>query len=157
MAPAKASRLRASRRPLWTCPKCAAQFLIANSYHSCGRFRLDDLFVRADPPVRALFDRFARMVREAGDSKLVPQKTRAVFMSRMRFINVQVRRSALIVGFILRERPEDARFIRIDAFPPRTYACYVRFTTMSDLDGDVRRWIRQAYESGLDDLRRPRA
>ena len=153
MASAKASS-RPSGRPLWTCPKCAAQFLAANTSHSCGRFNLDDLFVRAEPHVRPLFERFAQLVREAGDSKLIPQKTRAVFMNRMRFINVQVRRSHLIVGFILRERPRNPRFVRIDHFPPRTHAAYLIFTSVADLDTVVRRWIRAAYEAGLDDLTR---
>ena len=129
---------------------------MANSSHSCGRFLLDDLFARAEPHVRPLFDRFAALVRQAGDSTLIPQKTRAVFMNRMRFINVQVRRTHLIVGFILRERPTDGRFVKIDAFPPRTHAAYVHLTSRADLDADLRRWIRRAYASGLDDLTRNR-
>jgi hypothetical protein len=141
-----------SPRPLWTCTRCGAQFLVANSYHSCGRFRLDDLFVRAEPHVRPLFDRLAAMVREAGDSKLIPQKTRAVFMTRMRFINVQVRRSHLIVGFVLRRRPSHARFSKVETFSPRCHVAYVRFESASELDADVRRWIRGAYQAGLHEL-----
>ena len=98
--------------------------------------------------MRPLFDRLAEMVREAGEATLVPQKTRAVFMTRMRFINVQVRRSHLIVGFILRRRPADRRFDRVEAYGPRTYGAYLRVSTLSELDDDVRRWIREAYVTG---------
>lgn len=138
-----------SPRPLWTCARCGEQFLVANSYHSCGRFRLDDLFVRAEPHVRTLFDRLARLIREAGDSRLIPQKTRLVFMTRMRFVNVQVRRTHLVVGFVMRERPAGARFFRIETFSPRSHVAYVRIQSPADLDADVRRWIRNAYEAGL--------
>lgn len=143
-----------SPRPLSTCARCGSQFLVANSYHSCGRFRLDDLFVRAEPHVRPLFDRFAEIVREAGDSKVIPQKTRAVFMTRMRFINVQIRRSYLIVGFILRRRPTSKRFSKVETFSPRSHAAYLRIQSPADLDAGVRRWIREAYQAGFYDLER---
>jgi uncharacterized membrane protein len=139
-------------RQLWTCPKCGAQFLVANGYHSCGRFRLDDLFVRAEPHVRVLFDRFAVMVREAGDSKLIPQKTRAVFMTRMRFINVQVRRSHLLVGFVLRRRPATGRFEKVETFSPRTHLASLRIESADELNPSLRRLIAAAYEAGLYDL-----
>jgi uncharacterized protein DUF5655 len=135
-------------RPLWRCPRCDARFLVANSPHSCGKFKLDDLFVRAEPHVRAVFDRLADMVREAGDATLIPQKTRAVFMTRMRFINVQVRRSHLVVGFVMRKRPAHVRFWRVETFSPRSHVGYMRVYSMNELDADVRRWIRAAHEAG---------
>ena len=138
---------------LWTCPRCDARFLVANTYHACGRFRLDDLFLRADPRVRSLFDGFATMVREAGDCKLIPQKTRAVFMARMRFINVQVRRSCLIAGFVLRRRPPDARFSKIETFSPRSHVAYLRLNEPADLNDDLRGWIAEAYNAGCHDAR----
>jgi hypothetical protein len=88
------------------------------------------------------------MVAAAGDATLIPQKTRAVFMTRMRFINIQVRRASLIVGFVLRERPSDARFFKVETFSPRTHVAYVRLATMEQLDAGLRRWIRQAYKAG---------
>ena len=136
-------------RPLWTCRRCGAEFLVANSYHACGRFRLDDLFARSEPHVRDLFDRLERMVREAGDCKLIPQKSRAVFMTSMRFVNVQVRRTHLVVGFVMRERPADARFSKVETFSPRSHVAYVRLESPADLDANVRRWIRKAHEAGL--------
>jgi hypothetical protein len=148
-------RARSNRpRQLWACPKCGAQFLVANGYHSCGRFRLDDLFVRAEPHVRVLFDQFAAMVREAGDSKLIPQKTRAVFMTRMRFINVQVRRSHLLVGFVLRRRPAAGRFEKVETFSPRTHLASLRIESADDLNKSLHRVIAAAYQAGLHDLDR---
>lgn len=142
---------RKRSRPLWTCPRCGWQFLVANTYHSCGRFRLDDLFLRAEPQVRLLFGRFQKMVREAGDSKLIPQKSRAVFMTRMRFINVQVRRSYLIVGFVLRRRPPDSRFSKVETFSPRSHVAYLQLRSSVDPDDDLRRWIAEAYDAGCHD------
>lgn len=142
------------RRPLWRCPRCDAPFLVANSFHSCGRFKLDDLFLRAEPHVRLLFDRLAEMVRQAGDAKLIPQKSRAVFMTRMRFINVQVRRSHLVIGFVMRRRPAHPRFWRVETFSPRSHVAYLRVYSIDELNADVRRWIRAAHQAGRYELER---
>jgi hypothetical protein len=136
-------------RPLWTCPRCDAQFVVANTYHSCGRYQLDDLFRRADPHVFPLFRRFEAMVRAAGAVKMVPQKTRLVFMVRMRFINVQVRKSHLILGFVFGRRLEDPRFSKVESYSPRSHVAYVRVSNDEELDASVRRWIREARKTGL--------
>ncbi|MGB2717154.1 MAG: DUF5655 domain-containing protein [Vicinamibacterales bacterium] len=142
------------QRLLWRCPRCDAQFLVANSFHSCGRFKLDDLFLRAEPHVRPLFDRLAEMVRQAGDAKLIAQKSRAVFMTRMRFINVQVRRSHLVIGFVMRRRPAHPRFWRVETFSPRSHVAYLRVHSIDELNADVRRWIRAAHQAGRYELER---
>jgi uncharacterized protein DUF5655 len=140
------------RRPLWRCSLCGARFLVANSPHSCGTFNLDDLFLRAEPHVRETFDRLCQLVREAGDATLIPQKSRAVFMTRMRFINVQVRRSHLLVGFVMRKKPAHRRFWRVDTFSPRSHVAYLRVHAPGELDADVRGWIREAHRAGQYDL-----
>jgi hypothetical protein len=144
-------------RALWTCPRCDAQLLVPNGYHSCGRFDLEALFRRAEPSVRALFDDLSVMVHDAGKVKMIPQKSRAVFMNRLRFINVQVRRSNLIVGFILSRRPTSNRFFRVDTFSPPSHAAYLRIQTAAELDAEVRQWIREAHDAGVERHTGPRS
>ena len=93
--------MRTRLPPLWTCPKCGAKFVSAHMWHSCGRYRLDDLFARSEPHVFKLFQRFRRMVEACGPSTMIPQKTRVVFMVRMRFAGATVRKTGLRVGLIL--------------------------------------------------------
>lgn len=90
--------------PLWACPKCGARFVSANMWHSCGRFRVEDLFARSEPHVFALYRRFKRMVERCGPVIEIPQKTRLVYMVRMRFAGFTVRKSGLRVGLILTRR-----------------------------------------------------
>jgi hypothetical protein len=61
--------------PLWRCPKCGAQFVSANMWHSCGRFRVEDLFTKCEPQVFELYRRFKRMVERCGPVVEIPQKT----------------------------------------------------------------------------------
>lgn len=79
---------------------------------------------------------------------MIPQKTRAVFQARMRFAGVTPRKSFLICHFILPRRIGGARFYKIETFTPRCHAHYLRVRERGDLDREVARWLREAYEVG---------
>lgn len=135
--------------PLWTCPKCGAKFVSANMWHSCGRYRLADLFATSQPQVFALFQKFRRMVKACGPSTMIPQKTRVVFMVRMRFAGATVRKTNLRVGLILeRLLPADPRLEKTETFSPRCHAHYFRIDRAAQLDSTFQRWVREAYDSG---------
>ena len=117
--------------------------------HSCGRYRLEDLFARSDPHVFPLFRTLARLVRRCGPVTMIPQKTRVVFTARMRFVNVTVRKSALRVGLILERRLEpDPRLEAIETYAPRCHGNYFRIARPDELDCTMQAWIREAYDSG---------
>jgi hypothetical protein len=135
--------------PLWTCPKCGAKFVSANMWHSCGRYRLEDLFANSEPHVYELFLKFKRMVEACGPVTMIPQKSRVVFMVRMRFAGATVRKTSLRVGLLLERRlPADPRLERVDTFSPYSYGHYFRIERADDLDKTMRQWIREARDSG---------
>ena len=117
--------------------------------HSCGRYRVEDLFARSDPHVFPMFQTLARLVRRCGPVTMIPQKTRVVFTVRMRFVNVTVRKSALRVGLILERRlPPDPRLETIETYAPRCHGNYFRIARADELDRTMQAWIREAYDSG---------
>jgi hypothetical protein len=116
--------------------------------HSCGKFSLENLFARCDSNVRRLFDEFARLVRACGSVHMIPQKTRVVFQVRMRFAGATPRKSFLICHFVLRRRIDDDRFEKIETFSPRCHAHYLRVESQCDLNRDVARWLKEAYQVG---------
>jgi len=135
--------------PLWTCPKCGAKFVSANMWHSCGRFKLEDLFAASEPHVFKTFQKFKRMVESCGPVTMIPQKTRVVFMVRMRFAGATVRRTNLRIGLILeRKLPADPRIEKIETFGPLCHGHYFRIERASQLDKTMQRWIREARVSG---------
>ena len=140
--------MRTKHRPLWTCPKCGERFTGKNMWHSCGKFSLDDLFARSEPQVLKLFHQFARMVRASGPVHMIPQKTRVVFQVRMRFAGVTPRKSHLICHFVLPRKIDNERFQKIETFNPHCHAHYLRVAEEADLDADVARWLKEAYEVG---------
>jgi hypothetical protein len=135
--------------PLWACPKCGARFVSANMWHSCGRFRVEDLFARSEPHVFALYRRFKRMVERCGPVIEIPQKTRLVYMVRMRFAGFTVRKSGLRVGLILTRRlPADPRLVKVETFGPHSIGHYFDIERPEQLDASMQRWVREAYDSG---------
>jgi hypothetical protein len=140
---------RAALPPLWTCPKCGAKFVSANMSHSCGRFALGALFAKSDPHVFWLFQKFRTMVRACGRSTMIPQKTRVVFMVRMRFAGATVWKSHLRVGLILDRRlPPDARLVEIESFGPRCHGHYFKIERAGQLDASFAAFVCEAYDSG---------
>ena len=67
----------------------------------------------------------------------------------MRFAGATVRKRGLRVGLILERRlPADSRIEQIDTFGPYCHGHYFRIDGEAQLDETMRRWIREAYDSG---------
>jgi hypothetical protein len=79
---------------------------------------------------------------------MIPQKTRVVFQVRMRFAGAMPRKSHLICHFILPRRIESSRFQKIETFSPRCHAHSIRISEEAELDAEVARWLKEAYEVG---------
>jgi uncharacterized C2H2 Zn-finger protein len=137
-----------NRRPLWKCPRCGERFVTANTWHSCGRHSLKQLFARAEPNVRRMYRKLARMVRTCGRVRVIPQRTRLVFMTRVRFVAVYPRKKTLEIGIELPERDPHPRFHKIETYTRRMHGHYLRVENESQLDGQVQRWLCRAYATG---------
>jgi hypothetical protein len=136
------------RPPLWRCPECGRGFANRNQSHSCSNVRLESHFAGKSEEVREMFDALTAMIRNCGTVKVLPEKTRIAFQVRMSFIAVQVRRNYLIGHFVLARRIEHPRFLRVETFSPRNHLHAFRLDSLSDLDDEFARWVREAYAVG---------
>jgi hypothetical protein len=141
--------MSAKQRPLWKCPKCGAQFVTANIWHSCGRYTAKDLFAKSEPNVCAIYRKLARMIRKCGPVRIIPQKTRLVFTTRVRFVAVYPRKSFLEIGIELPERDPHPRFHKVESYTIRMHGHYLRVENESQLDDRVQSWLRKSYLVGL--------
>lgn len=72
------------QKDMWQCPKCGNLFMTANMWHSCGIYRIDDLFARSQPHVFDLYKKFVVLVHEVcGEVRIIPQKTRVAIQARV--------------------------------------------------------------------------
>jgi hypothetical protein len=135
-------------KALWRCPKCGAPFVTKNIWHACGKYTLKDLFQGCDRNVPRVFRKFARMVRACGPVRMIPQKTRVVFMVRVRFAGAYPRKSHLLCGVALPRRVESPRFVKIESYSRHFHGHTLRISSEKELDTQVQRWLRQSYRVG---------
>jgi Domain of unknown function (DUF5655) len=139
---------RSSASPLWQCPSCRRQFANRNQTHTCSRNTIDEHFAGKPPEVRQLFDALVALIRNIGDVKVLPEKTRIAFQVRMSFAAVSVRRRYLLGHFVLARRVEHPRFLRVETFSPRNHLHAFRLDSIQDLDRQFAAWAREAYAVG---------
>ncbi len=133
---------------LWTCPECGNTFVIANMWHSCGRFELDALFERSEPQVIGLYRQFEALVRSVGEIKVIPQKTRISFQAQVRFIGVYPRKNYFLAGFWLKEERTGDRFRKIEQYGPHDFVHQVEIHSEDDFDHWLLGLIREAFKVG---------
>jgi len=135
-------------KPLWTCPKCGHRFVTRNLWHSCGRYELDPHFTASSPQVRATFDRLVQAASACGPLTVYPQKTRIVFMVRVRFGGVITRKRWLLFSLWLTRRVEHPRLHRVDVYGPRTIGHQFQLDDPEQVDRRLRSLICEAYAVG---------
>ena len=136
------------KRPLWTCPKCRHKFVTRNMSHSCGRLRMADHFKGKNPAMRKVFRAFRELVRTIGPATVYAQKTRIVFQTRARFVSLIVRGNWIEIGLWLKQRREHPRLYRIEFYPPSDYVHRIRLASLSEIDRELARFVREAYKVG---------
>jgi hypothetical protein len=114
----------------------------ANIWHSCTNVTLDEAFAKAEPPVRAAFDRFVELV---GRCEVIAQKTRIVIMAQVRFAGAQICRDRLLLNFALSRRVDDPMF-RHESYGPRWIAHRFVVRGPGELDDPrLPAWLCEAY------------
>jgi hypothetical protein len=133
-------------RPLWTCPKCGARLVTKKMWHSCGRFTLEGLFAASKPSALALAKRYIALVKALGDVQVIPQKTRLVFVARVRFAGLMPRKDHFVAAFALQRRLKNPRIIQLVDYGPRWQMHQLRIKTTADLDDELRSWLRESHD-----------
>ncbi|HKR60737.1 MAG TPA: DUF5655 domain-containing protein [Pyrinomonadaceae bacterium] len=117
-------------------------------WHSCGKYTLEELFVRSEPQVIKLFRKFAKMVRACGPVTIIPQKTRVVFQVRVRFAGCYPRKNYLVCAIALRQQLKSRRFVRTEKFANRFVGHYFNVESEADLNAELQGWLHESYKVG---------
>lgn len=136
-------------RPLWTCPKCRRQFVTTNMPHSCGRYSVEKFLAGKSRHAISLYKHFSALVHECGPVKIAPAKTRVGFQVRMIFAAVnKLSDKGLEAHVVLTRRLASPRFRRIETLTPKCHVHHFRIEMLSELDDEVKGWLREAYKVG---------
>jgi hypothetical protein len=132
---------------VWVCPKCGARLVSRNLWHSCGRFTLEALFAKAPPDVLELARRYVDVLYSLGDVQVIPQKTRLVCVARVRFAGLYPRKNSFRAGFALRRWLKSPRIAKRADYGPRWRGHLVDIRSATDLDDELRAWLREAHDT----------
>lgn len=79
---------------------------------------------------------------------MIPQKSRVVFMDRVRFAGALPRKSHFIATFGFLRKVGSPRFSKIENYGNDWYGHYCPVESERDFDEEFLRWIKEAYEVG---------
>lgn len=136
-------------RPLWTCPKCDRKFVNSNMPHSCGRYSVEKFLAGKSEHAVSLYECLSALVHECGPVRIAPAKTRIGFQVRMIFAAVnKLSDHGLEAHVVLTQRLANPRFTRIETMTPKCHVHHFRVESLSELDDEVKSWLREAYQVG---------
>ncbi len=132
--------------PLWTCPKCGAQFVTENQWHSCGEATLGEWLDHLGPRGLALYNRFEQMIAACGEYHVAPAKTRIAFLGRVRFATItKISERGMTWSFALPHALESDRIERIEEVVAGWYVHWVNVVDSTQLDAQTEKWIEESY------------
>jgi hypothetical protein len=140
---------------MWACSRCGRTFANRNQSHACAPLgSLDQHFARADPAVRATFDRVLAAVSAFGPVQVLPEKTRIALHARMSFAAFTPRRSWLGGHLVLARHIASRRFLRIQVLSEHNVVHTFRLASPADVDTEFVTWLAEAYQVGAQEHRR---
>ena len=128
------------------CPKCERPIAAPKSWHYCAKVDIDSLFERKEDIVLQLFDRIAELVGSWPGVAFSATKACIVFVSDKTFLIIKPMKKALDMHFSLPEPQEDEAVYKCVKYNGR-WVHYIRLHTEADLNKDVLRLIRLAYDA----------
>jgi hypothetical protein len=131
---------------VWICPKCGARLVSRNLWHSCGQFTLEALFAGAAPGVLELAREYVAMLHSLGDVQVIAQKSRLVCVARVRFAGLEPRKRGFQAAFALHRWLDSPRIAKKVDYGPRWRGHYVKVQSTSDLDEELRGWLRESHD-----------
>jgi hypothetical protein len=112
------------------------------------------MFLRSQPQVRVLFERFLVLARACGPVTVIPQKTRVALRACIRFAAVTPQRKSLRGHLLLPEPHESPCFTRIERLSPRAYVHNFRLESEDKMGQDFQHWVAEAYRAAKRKRRR---
>jgi hypothetical protein len=140
------------KRPLWKCPECGHRFVTKNLSHSCVKVPLRAHFRGKPPERKKTYDRWLAAARACGRVTAYAQKSRIIFMARVRFGGAVVHRSYVDAGLWLRRRANHSRLRRIEDFGQLGQVHHFRLERAEDVDAALEALMREAYRVGTQEL-----
>jgi hypothetical protein len=140
--------MNANQKPLWTWPKCGHQLVTRNLWHSCGQYDLESHFNDRSVSVKEAFNHLVQVANDCGPVTIYAQKTRIVFMDRVRFASVITRKRWLNISLWLTRRINHPRLHRVEKYGLHSFGHQFKLSNPKGVDTQLETLICEAYRVG---------
>lgn len=136
----------------WRCPRCGRRFAHEDQFHSHDTVDVDAHFTGRPARVRASFDRLIGSL--PSDVQVEPLRSVIVLSAHTTFSFITVQSRRLLVGIFLDRQLDSPRIVKVDVVTSRKIANTVEARGPDDIDDELCRWLREAYELRADPAHR---
>lgn len=135
---------------MWICPKCKYKFYNKNQSHSCGNYTVDDFLKGKTKIAIELFTYFIAAYKKMGELDIHPVKTRVALLTRMRFCSInKIGKDYIDIHFVFtKPYTDNLCFYKIENLSNRFFLHHLKMYHKSDLNAEVRKYMKLAYEIG---------
>jgi hypothetical protein len=127
----------------WVCPRCQRTFASEGQLHSHDVVDLDRHFAGRATELRTTFDTLVAAL--PADVHIDALKSAIILAARTTFCYVVVQRDRLLIGMFLDRALDSPRVTKVDQVSPGKVASVVEVREPSEIDGDLRSWMSEAY------------
>jgi uncharacterized protein DUF5655 len=107
---------------------------------------VDAHFVKRAPVVREIYDRLVKTARVWGDVREEPKKTSIHLARTTAFAGIATKKDALVLTLKSASDIRSRRVIKREQASAHRWHLEVRLERPSDVDAEIKTWMRQAYE-----------
>jgi Domain of unknown function (DUF5655) len=127
----------------WVCPRCQRTFSSDGQFHSHDVVGVDRHFAGRPAELRTAFDTLVAAL--PADVRIDALRTAIVLAARATFCYVVVQHDRLLIGVFLDRALASPRVTKVDHVSPTKVANVVEVREPSEIDGELRRWLSDAY------------
>ena len=110
-----------------------------------GEFTVDAHFAGKPPKVRKVYERLLELLEKIGPVSEDPKKTSIHLVRESALAGVEVRRDYLLLNLKTDYPIESPRVERAEKLSANRYHTKVRLSAIAEVDGEVKRWLKDAY------------
>ncbi|MCB9451890.1 MAG: hypothetical protein H6672_10650 [Anaerolineaceae bacterium] len=107
---------------------------------------VDSLFEGKAPELRSTFDHLIKQLRQFGDVKVAPKQTSIHLEKNSGFAGVHPRKTYFNLEFRIDHEIDNPRITRMQQLSARRFEHTVKLETESDVDEQLLKWLKDAYE-----------
>lgn len=121
-------------------------FKNTNQWHSCVNINLDEHFINKEPGVRTTYVRLESTLKTFGDFQVSPVINAILFSAVSTFLAVKPKSKWLDLEFVLDYQADEFPIHKTIQVSKNRYAHFVRIQNPEEVDEQLIRWIKKAYE-----------